>query len=89
MKLDWKPYMNKHKDQRCFILGNAPSLLDEDLSLLKNEKVFITNRGYKAKEFGLDHFDYQVIVDMGLICPFFSKCVKLHSVVIMFPFPFA
>ena len=85
MKLDWKPYMNKHKDQRCFILGNAPNLLDEDLSLLKNEKVFITNRGYKAKEFGLDHFDYQVIVDMGFYEDYADEISKVSEGVKFYP----
>lgn len=77
MKLDWTIYENKHKEERCFILGNAPSLLNEDLSLLKNEKVFVTNRGYKAKEFGLEHFDYHVVVDMAF---YEDYAVELNSV---------
>jgi|TARA_R110000796_G_scaffold22139_1_gene64461 hypothetical protein len=62
--MDWKPFENKHQGERCFILGNAPSLSDENLSLLKNEKVFICNRGHKAKDIGLDHFDYHVVLDL-------------------------
>ena len=33
-----------HKGQRCFIVGNGPSLNDEDLSLLENEYVFTVNK---------------------------------------------
>ena len=31
---------NKHKGERCFILGSGPSIKDEDLKPLKNEIVF-------------------------------------------------
>lgn len=39
-------YHNKHKGQRCFILGNGPSLRKTDLSLLENEITFGLNRIY-------------------------------------------
>ena len=39
-------YRNKHAGQRCFILGNGPSLNRTDLSLLKDEVTFGTNRIY-------------------------------------------
>ena len=39
-------YHNKHAGRRCFILGNGPSLNRTDLSLLKNEVTFGTNRIY-------------------------------------------
>ena len=37
---------SRHRRQRCFILGNGPSLGNTDLSLLKNEVTFGTNRIY-------------------------------------------
>ncbi len=37
----WK---NAFAGQRCFIAGNGPSLKQMDLSALKNEKLFVTNR---------------------------------------------
>lgn len=49
-------------NNRCFILGNAPSLLNEDLSLIKNEDIFTCNRGYKIKSLDLD-FKYYVLAD--------------------------
>jgi len=37
---------NSHKGQRCFIIGNGPSLNKMDLSLLRNEITFGLNRIY-------------------------------------------
>lgn len=37
---------DKHKGERCFIIGNGPSIKDTDLILLKNEKTFGLNRIY-------------------------------------------
>lgn len=37
---------NKHEGERCFIIGNGPSLKKTDLTLLKNEVTFGLNRIY-------------------------------------------
>lgn len=37
---------NLHNGQRCFIIGNGPSLSVEDLECLKNEVTFASNRIY-------------------------------------------
>jgi hypothetical protein len=39
-------FKNKHAGERCFILGNGPSLRKTDLSLLKDEVTFGLNRIY-------------------------------------------
>lgn len=39
-------YHNKHQGERCFIIGNGPSLTKTDLSLLRNEYTFGLNRIY-------------------------------------------
>lgn len=39
-------YKNRHKGERCFIIGNGPSLKKMDLSLLKNDVTFGMNRIY-------------------------------------------
>ncbi len=39
-------YHDLHKGQRCFIIGNGPSLRQTDLSLLKGEITFGLNRIY-------------------------------------------
>jgi len=41
-----RQYKDKHKGERCFILGNGPSLKRTDLSLLRNEITFGLNRIY-------------------------------------------
>lgn len=40
-------YKNKYKGQRCFVIGNGPSLNKEDLEMLKDEVTFASNRIYK------------------------------------------
>jgi len=40
-------FINKHKDQACFILGNGPSLKNQDLSLLKGKVTIAINRFFK------------------------------------------
>jgi hypothetical protein len=39
-------YKNLHEGERCFILGNGPSLADVDLSRLEDEVTFGSNRIY-------------------------------------------
>jgi hypothetical protein len=39
-------YKDLHAGQRCFIIGNGPSLNDLDMTLLKNEITFGSNRIY-------------------------------------------
>lgn len=39
-------YKNVHYNQRCFIIGNGPSLTPEDLEKIKYEKTFAANRIY-------------------------------------------
>ena len=38
-----KSLKNKHSGERCFIVGNGPSLTMEDLDLIKNEDCFAAN----------------------------------------------
>lgn len=41
---------NSHKGERCFIVGNGPSLKNTDLSLLKNDFTIGMNRIFLAEE---------------------------------------
>lgn len=41
-------YRNRHKGERCFIIGNGPSLKTMDLHPLRHEYTFGTNRIYLA-----------------------------------------
>ncbi len=38
---------DRHRGRRCFVLGNGPSLLPEDLDLLSDEFTFASNKIYK------------------------------------------
>ncbi len=40
------PLKDKHRGGRCFVIGNGPSLKDTDLTLLRNEVTFGSNRIY-------------------------------------------
>lgn len=40
---NWKKLKNLYQGQRCFIIGNGPSLKQQNLTLLKNEITFVTN----------------------------------------------
>lgn len=40
-------YKNKHCGERCFLVGNGPSLNTHDLELIQNEVTFGCNRVYK------------------------------------------
>jgi len=41
---------DSHKGERCFLIGNGPSLRQTDLTLLKNEFTFGFNRIFLAAE---------------------------------------
>jgi Uncharacterized protein conserved in bacteria len=41
-----KKFKGKYQGQRCFIIGNGPSLIPEDLDRLKSESCFASNRIY-------------------------------------------
>lgn len=66
--MNFSDHENKFKGQRCFILGSAPSILEEDLSLLKNEKVIVVNQGYSLIDHGLPNYDYYVCCDPEQYC---------------------
>lgn len=43
---DLSAFKDRHRNERCFILGNGPSLNETDLSLLKGETVFACNAAF-------------------------------------------
>lgn len=56
---------DKHKGERCFILGNGPSLKKTDLKRLKNETTFGLNRIYLAfPEMGFETSYYLCVNDL-------------------------
>lgn len=45
-----KPLVNSYKGKRCFIIGNGPSLRNQDLLYLKNEVKIMVNQFYRSKD---------------------------------------
>lgn len=41
-----KEFKNQHYGERCFVIGNGPSLIASDLDLIKNEFTFAANKIY-------------------------------------------
>lgn len=48
---DNKKFYNIHKNRKCFILGNGPSLKKVDFELLQNEYVFTVNQAANNDDF--------------------------------------
>lgn len=57
------PFRNRHRGERCFVVGCAPSLGKMDLSRLAGERIFSVNRGYLSASFGLPVSTYYVVGD--------------------------
>ncbi len=58
-----KHLKNIHKGQRCFILGNGPSLTEVDLSLLKDEFTFTVNDLFYKEDFKELNTTYHLFAD--------------------------
>ena len=58
-----KEFENKYAGKRCFILGNGPSLKDEDLSVLKDEYVFTVNQFARKENFEEVKSNFHLWVD--------------------------
>jgi len=56
-----------HKGKRCFVVGSAATILNYDLSLLKNDFLIGTNQIYKYYKNGLPKIDYYFAGDFTLI----------------------
>jgi len=61
--MDFKEVDNKFTGKRCFILGSAPSILEEDLSLLETEYVMTLNNSFQLVDYGLKKYQFYNIGD--------------------------
>ena len=62
-----KALRNTHAGERCFIIGNGPSLNKLDLTLLRSERTFGVNAIYtNYQRMGFYH-TYYVVEDLSLI----------------------
>lgn len=64
---------DKYKGERIFIIGNGPSLNRTDLSKLKNEYTFATNRFYLMYEKIDWKPTFYTCVDRRVVCDIFSE----------------
>lgn len=56
-------YKNRYAGERCFIIGNGPSLRQQDLALIKDEKVFTVNYMYNSLLYNVVAPDFHVMLD--------------------------
>lgn len=61
---------DSRKGERCFIIGNGPSLTAKDLDLLKNETTFAFNRIFQIYPHTQWRPTYYMVVDKSLINSF-------------------
>ena len=54
---------DKYKGRRCFIVGNGPSILDQNLKLLENEIVFVANEFWRTGKYREVKPDYYLFFD--------------------------
>jgi len=54
---------NIHLGERCFIIGNGPSINKQDIKLLKNEFTFVVNEFHFHKDFKIIRPTYYCIID--------------------------
>ena len=57
---------NLHAGNRCFVIGNGPSINDQDLEILSSEIVFMVNRAFLDPRYHIILPKYHVIVDPKL-----------------------
>src|SRR3954453_10643278 len=65
---------DRYIGQRCFLLGNGPSLSVMDLSPLAREEVCLVNMGIKALDAGLPRASFHMITDNNRYRRFAQEC---------------
>ncbi len=61
-----KDLLSAHEGKRVFIVGNGPSVQQQNLKLLKDEITFFVNRAFKHEEYEYIQPTYHVFVDPKL-----------------------
>ena len=61
-----KTLKDKHKGERCFIVMNGPSIKQHDLSLIKNEVVFVSNYFFRSSLVDIVKPNYYVWLDSNI-----------------------
>jgi len=66
-------FKDRHKGERCFLIGNGPSLARLDLTRLRGEVAFTVNRGYLAAGVGLPKTPYYLMADPLTYGPYHTE----------------
>lgn len=77
---------NMHDGDRCFIIGNGPSLKKEDLESLTNEVTFSANSIYKIFDETEWRPTYYICQDVELLQRIFDIVWRIPSKKLFFPF---
>ena len=83
--LKLKKYKNKHLNQRCFILGNGPSLTINDLNKLTNEITFASNKIYLGFDATIWRPNYYFVEDHLVLQQNYETIKHLHGFQKFFP----
>lgn len=65
-----------HEGQRCFIIGNGPSLSPKDLDMIKNEISFSCNKIYKLFDKTQWRPYYYVVDDYGFVSTDYNNIIN-------------
>ena len=71
-------YKDIHKGERCFIIGNGPSLNKMDLSLLKDEITFGMNRIYLLFNKVGFKTNYHVVTNSLVVTQFIDEIKRIN-----------
>lgn len=76
-----KKYRNRHKGERCFIIGTGPSLRVEDLNVLKikGEITFASNKIFKIYPHTSWRPDYYCVTDYKIISQYYDEISKIED----------
>lgn len=76
---------DKHKDKRTFLIGNGPSLRNEDLGLLKDEITFAANKIYLAFKNTTWRPTYYLVEDDLVYKQNYNEIKNLKETIKLFP----
>jgi hypothetical protein len=80
-----KTFKNRHLNERCFVLGNGPSLKIEDLDKLKNEITFASNKIYLAFDQTNWRPNYYFVEDHLVLAQNYKEIISLCGPKKFFP----
>jgi hypothetical protein len=79
-KMELRDLKDAHKGQRCFIIGTGPSLVNTNMSLLKNEICFGINALYRGfSRWGIS-CKYYLVSDPRVWVDIYEELLKIDSI---------